>query len=154
MTIEELLSPAEIALDVWAQDKRSALHPLSARLAIKLVIEPDTIHAAMMTRENLGSTGMGDGVALPHARLAQVQRPAAALARFKRGVPFEAIDGQPVDLVCMLVLPLNPQGEQLIALAMIARAFRSADLRMRLRTVRDEGSAFRALLEAERARSV
>lgn len=154
MTIEELLSPAEIALDVRAQDKRSALQALSARLATKLVIEPDTIHAAMMTREDLGSTGMGDGVALPHARLARVQRPAAALARLKRGVPFEAIDGQPVDLVCMLLLPINPQGEQLIALAMIARAFRSADLRMRLRTVRDEGSAFRALLEAVPARSV
>jgi nitrogen PTS system EIIA component len=148
MTIEELLSPAEIVLDVRAADKPGVLRHLSARLAAKLGAEPDAVHAAMVKREELGSTGMGGGVAIPHARVAQIRRPAATFARLKHKVPFEAVDGEPVDLVCMLAFSTDPQGEQLNCLAMIARALRNADLRARLRTVRDQDSAFRALVDA------
>jgi nitrogen PTS system EIIA component len=151
MTIDELLSPADMALDVRAPDKESALRNLSTRLGAKVSIDPDTILAAMMKREELGSTGMGDGAAIPHARISGVLRPAAVFARLKHKVPFEAVDGQPVDLVCMLVLPSDPQCTQLSALATVARAFRNADLRMRLRAARDGEGAFRAFLEADHA---
>lgn len=148
MTIEELLSPAEMALDVRAADKPAALRLLSSRLAAKLGIEAEAVHAAIVQREDLGSTGMGDGVAIPHARLAAVQRATAMFARLKHKVPFEAVDGQPVDLICMLLLPTDPHGEQLNCLATIARALRSADLRARLRTARDGKSAFEGFVAA------
>jgi PTS system nitrogen regulatory IIA component len=79
-----------------------------------------------LKREELGSTGTGGGVALPHARIQGLNRSFGILARLNKPIDFEAIDGRPVDLVFLLLLPSNPVGEQLKALASVARKFRDA----------------------------
>jgi nitrogen PTS system EIIA component len=81
--IKQLLSPADIIVGLRASDKRGALRALAHHLASKLHLGPEEVFTALLKREELGSTGVGNGVALPHARLDAVQRPAGVLARLK-----------------------------------------------------------------------
>ena len=87
----------------------------------------------------------GKRVAVSHARLDAVTRPAGVLARLKHPIAFEAIDGHPVDLVCLLLLPAGPQGAQLQALACVARTLRDADVLVRTRRAGDRDAVFAAL---------
>jgi PTS system nitrogen regulatory IIA component len=82
------------------------------------------ISAEILKREELGSTGTGGGVAIPHARIQGLNKSFGILARLNNPIDFEAIDSQPVDLVFLLLLPANPVGEQLKALASVARKLR------------------------------
>jgi PTS system nitrogen regulatory IIA component len=79
------------------------LHDLAHRAALVLKVDDDTVFSALLKREELGSTGVGNGVAIPHVRLEQVKKPFAIMARLKHPIDFDSIDGQPVDLVCLLV---------------------------------------------------
>jgi nitrogen PTS system EIIA component len=92
----------------------------------------------ILKREELGSTGTGGGVAIPHARIQGLTRSFGILVRLKKPIDFEAIDSQPVDLVFLLLLPPDPVGEQLNALASVARELRDP---ASLRTLRAAGRA-------------
>ena len=146
MKITELLNPADVALDIELRNKQRVLLELAHRAAAPLAIDSMTILEALMARENLGSTGMGEGIAIPHARLAQVSRPYGFLLRLKPPVDFDAVDGDPVDLVFLLLLPLAP-GKQLNALACVARHLRDPATLERLRTAPDTSAVFRALVD-------
>ena len=98
--IEHLLSPADVIVGLRASDKRVALQALAHHLATKLNLSPKDVLSAVLRREELGSTGLGNGVALPHARLDAVPASRCVLARLKHPIAFDAIDGHPVDLVC------------------------------------------------------
>jgi PTS system nitrogen regulatory IIA component len=87
-------------------------------------LAPEPISAEILKREELGSTGTGGGVAIPHARIQGLTRSFGILARLSKPIGFEAIDGRPVDLVFLLLLPANPPDEQLKALASVARKLR------------------------------
>jgi nitrogen PTS system EIIA component len=143
--IEHLLSPADVIVGLRAPDKRAALQALTHHLAAKLNLSPKDVLSAVLRREELGSTGLGNGVAVSHARLDAVTRPAGVLARLKHPIAFEAIDGHPVDLVCLLLLPVSPQGAQLQALACVARTLRDADVLVRTRRAGDSDAVFAAL---------
>src|ERR1019366_9385908 len=93
----------------------------------------DQIASYLLKREELGSTGIGRGVAIPHARLPDLQRPHGIFAKLKQGIEFDAIDGQPVDIVFVLLLPAAAENETLGALALVARTFRSPENLARLR---------------------
>jgi PTS system nitrogen regulatory IIA component len=150
MDIADFLSPDDVLVDVRASSKQGLLKELVTRAATAFKLSAETLLSELMKREELGSTGLGDGVALPHTRIAEIKKPLGVLASLKRPVDFEAIDGKPVDLVFLLLLPAEPHGEQLNALASVARKLRDKGVRKRMR----EASDARALRSAITADSV
>ncbi len=147
MQIVDLLAPEDVVLDLRAPDKRRLIDEI-ARLGAKAAgLEASTIAEALNARERLGSTGMGSGIALPHARLASVTRPFGLFVRLRAPVDFDAIDGQRVDLVFVLLLPAQSQGEHLNALACVARKLRDKGVRAALHEVRDADGAFEILVD-------
>jgi len=103
---------------------------------------------ALITRERLGSTGIGHGIALPHARLAHLDEPLAALITLETGVDFESIDGEPVDIVFGLLVPEHCNDEHLKILAELARRFGDERLRERLRACENGDDLLRELSAA------
>jgi nitrogen PTS system EIIA component len=150
MDIKNLLSLADVLLDVSASDKARLLQKLADRAAIAVHLAADQIFRALSAREELGSTGTGSGIAIPHARLEGLKKPFGILARLKRPVAFDAIDGKPVDIVFLLLLPTAPAGEQLNALAAVARKLRNPQPVRDLRAATDCAGLFRAMTMAER----
>ena len=105
------------------------------------------IVAATMERERLGSTGVGTGVALPHARIEGIDRVYVVFARLETAIDYDAIDERPVDLVALLLAPLDAGGAHLRALAKVSRRLRRQDMRQRLRTAPNAESLFTILTE-------
>ena len=110
-----------------------------------LGLNADEVSTQIAKREELGSTGVGNGVALPHARLRGLKEPFGLLARLRRGIDFEAIDDQPVDIVFLLLLPDAPDDAQLNALACVARALRDPEALQRVRRATDRETLVRAI---------
>jgi nitrogen PTS system EIIA component len=147
MNIRDFLSAANVAIDVPAADKAGLLKALAGRAAAAVNLPPDLVIAEIEKRDDLGSTGIGRGVAIPHARLREIKKPVGLLARLKSPVEFDAVDGQPVDIVFLLLLPAVSQLDQLNALAAVARTLRDACV---LRTARSAASTtelYRAVTE-------
>jgi PTS system nitrogen regulatory IIA component len=124
MKISDFLAPANVQIDVRASDKPRLLRDLAQQAATSVGLTADTILAALSQREALGSTGLGGGVAIPHARFTELKEPFGMLVRLRKAIAFEAIDGQPVHIVFLLLLPAAKAGEQLNALATVARKLR------------------------------
>src|ERR1700688_187282 len=137
MKISDLLSQADVMFDVRATNKRLLLQELAAKAAASLGLNVERIAPYLLKREELGSTGIGRGVAVPHARLPDLQRPYGIFAKLKQGIEFDAIDGQPVDIVFVLLLPAAAENEALGALALVARMLRSPENLVRLRSAKD-----------------
>lgn len=135
-----------VLVGVRASDKRKLLESLAERGAPLAGLEPGPVLDALLRREELGSTGMGEGTAIPHARLPGVERPVGLFVRLKSAIDWDAIDDRPVDLVCLLLLPTTGRGsEPLAALACIARDLRSPDLLQGLRGAPDAASLYERL---------
>jgi PTS system nitrogen regulatory IIA component len=145
MNIADFLSPAGVMIDVAAGDKQKLLLELARKAGAAVDVQAEQVFAELQKREALGSTGVGGGVALPHARFHQVNKPIGMLARLRKPIDFDAVDGKPVDLVFLLLLPEAPNGEQLSALPLIARKLRSPDIAAALRSARDSAEMYRAL---------
>ena len=145
MKISDLLSPGNVMIDVRALQKRLLMQELAARTAAGLGLPADQVASYLIKREDLGSTGIGRGVAIPHARLPDLQRPHGLLAKLKQPVDFDAIDGQAVDLVFVLLLPAAAEHEALGALALVARTLRSADNLARLRGAKNASELYSAI---------
>jgi PTS system nitrogen regulatory IIA component len=145
MKISDLLSPAEIMVDARASQKGPLLQELAARAAASLGLPTDRLTSYLMKREDLGSTGIGNGIAIPHARLPDLTRPYGLLAKLKQGIEFDAIDGQAVDVVFVLLLPAAVESDALAALALVARTLRSPDTRARLRAARNPAELYAAM---------
>lgn len=133
MDIGELLVRDGIFLRSGASSKRQALQVVAAAAAQALGVDEDRVFDALMEREALGSTGLGSGVAVPHARLAGLDSVRAVFVRLDTPVPYEAIDDRPVDLMFALFAPPRDGAEHLRALAAVSRALRSSGLREQLR---------------------
>jgi PTS system nitrogen regulatory IIA component len=144
MNIQDFLSPANTIVDVRAADKARLLDDLAKRAAASLHLEPLVIAQEVSRREELGSTGMGAGIAIPHARLPELETPFGLLARLKRPIDFDAIDGQPVDVVFLLLQPAATQSD-LNALASVARKLREPDRLARMRQAEDGAALFREM---------
>src|ERR1700710_524272 len=136
MKISDLLSPTDVLIDVRASQKGLLLQELAAKAAANLGLPPDQVTSHLLKREELGSTGTGNGIAIPHARLPGLKRPYGLLAKLKQGIEFDAIDGRAVDVVFVLLLPSAVENEALTALALVARTLRSPDTLARLRTAK------------------
>jgi PTS system nitrogen regulatory IIA component len=146
MKISDLLSPADVMIDVRASNKRLLLQELAAKAASSLGLSVDQVAPYLLKREELGSTGIGGGVAIPHNRLPDLERPYGLLAKLKQPVEFDAIDGQGVDIVFILLLSAGAESEQLGALARVARALRSSENLVRLRRAKDASELYSAIV--------
>jgi PTS system nitrogen regulatory IIA component len=126
MKLDEFTAADGVVADLRAATKVQALREL-ARHASRLVgIGEAAIEKALQEREQLGSTGIGRGVALPHARIPGLKRLVGVFARLQQPIEFDAIDEQPVDLLFLLLAPENTPREQIAALARISHLFRDA----------------------------
>lgn len=137
MTLDDLLAPDSVIHGLRASGKAALLEDLARHAARALDLDAGEILAALVRREGLGSTGIGAGVALPHARLNAVRRPYGLLARLREPLDFEAVDERPVDLVFLLLLPTESGGEPLNALARVARRLRDPENAAALRAARN-----------------
>lgn len=144
MEIREFLLPADTLVKVRGTDKTRLLQELATRAAAALNLDANLICTALLKREDLGSTGTGGGVAIPHARMAELKKPFGTLVRLKHSIDFDAIDGMPVDIVFLLLLPAQ-SGDPLHALASVARRLRDPESVRRLRSAADEAELYRAI---------
>jgi PTS system nitrogen regulatory IIA component len=142
MKIKDFLSASDVAIDVRANDKASLLKDLAARAASALGLSADAIANEIEKRDELGSTGIGGGVSIPHARFREVRKPFGLLVRLKQPIEFDAVDAQPVDIVFLLVLPAASQLDQLNALAAVARRFRDPVTLRKMRSAANEAELY------------
>jgi PTS system nitrogen regulatory IIA component len=148
--ITEFLAPDCVAAELDAKTKRDALGLLVDTLAAaEPDIQPARLVEALLERERIGSTGVGDGVAIPHAKLKGLRRLAAAFGRSRGGVDFEAVDGRPCHLFFLLVAPEEAASDHLRALSRIARLMRDAEVRRRLIEAPDAGTLYALLTEED-----
>ena len=133
MKIIDILATVAVLLNLGAREKRDGLADMSQALAnVEPQIEAERLLEVLLEREALQSTGIGEGVAIPHGKMVGLDRLVASFARNPDGVDFDAIDGQPTHHFFLLVVPEHSGGQYLKALARISRFFRDAAFRQKL----------------------
>jgi PTS system nitrogen regulatory IIA component len=137
MTIGELIGTNQVIVGLRVGDKTQLLQDLARRASAVLSLDQRLILDAMQARESLGSTGLGKGFALPHARLDALSRFFALFVRLTRPIDFASIDGLPVDLVILLLTPANAGNQHLATLATLSRPLRSEAFMRHLRQAPD-----------------
>jgi PTS system nitrogen regulatory IIA component len=146
MDITDFLTPDRVVLEVRARDKTALMGEIARQFARTIVgLQAKTVEAALMAREQLGSTGLGGGFALPHARIEGLGSYVGLFVRLARPIDFEAIDGKPVLLVFVLLFPSESTIPHVAALAAITRRFRDADLVTQLRSAKRPAEAYELL---------
>lgn len=146
MKIEDLISPGRSSVGLRVADKESLIRELAAQAAASLQLPFEYIADELLRREALGSTGIGDGVAMPHARLAELKTAFGSIVRLKKPIEFEAVDDKPVDIAVLVLLPASPAGDQLNALACVARALRQPGRLDLLRKAKNDEELYRELV--------
>ncbi|MFZ2087123.1 MAG: PTS sugar transporter subunit IIA [Desulfobaccales bacterium] len=150
MKIIELLDPKSILPDMAATSKLGVLEELAATLVPGPDgLDLDTVVEVLMERERLGSTGIGDNVAIPHGKLARLSKLRLAFGRSLKGVAFEAVDGKPSQLFFLLLAPTNSAGLHLKALAKISRMLMSAPFREKLMEANQGQDIYKLLVEQD-----
>ena len=144
MDLSTLLQPTQCLVDQRFTSKAQCLTELSRRAAVALGIEAAPIAEALHHRESLGSTGLGNGIALPHARLTTISQSFCLLVRLRDPLAFDAVDEKQVDLVCLVLLPAAPSCEQLNVLACIARRLRDGSALAAMRKAKEPKTLFAA----------
>jgi len=152
MNIGELLDRTAISARVSAANKKKALAVIAEIAARNFGLEPGNVLEALVERENAGSTGVGHGVAVPHARLEGLERMRGVFVRLEQPVEFQSVDDQPVDLLFALFAPKNAGAEHLRALARVSRLLRQAELREQLRKARSADAVHALLVQDVSAR--
>ena len=145
MALTDLLSPDAIFSALRVNGKKQALQEMSERAAQVSGLPAREIFDALLQRERLGSTGVGDGIAIPHGKLAKCNRIFGIFARLERAIDFEALDGLPVDLIFLQIAPESAGADHLKALAGIARVLRDPEMAAQLRATRDASALYSLL---------
>jgi PTS system nitrogen regulatory IIA component len=149
MILSQFLDFEAIRVDLVANNKRQLLNQLAQIAGQRLAVDPALIADSIGEREKLGSTGFGGGVAIPHGKLAGLERVYALVARLSTPVDYKAIDGGKVDLVFLLLSPPDAGAEHLKALAAVSRLVRNAAIVEKLRGARSRDALAAVLLGAE-----
>ncbi|MCW5695978.1 MAG: PTS IIA-like nitrogen regulatory protein PtsN [Bauldia sp.] len=147
MDLSDLIRPDSVVPAMKANSKKQAIQELAARGAQLTGLDERQIFDTLLQREKLGSTGVGGGVAIPHGKLAGIDRIHGVFARMARPIDFEALDDQAVDLVFLLLAPENAGADHLKALARIARILREPGVADRLRMASDANALYAVLTE-------
>lgn len=142
MGLEELLSADGVIPDMKARCKREVLAALAERAGSLTGVAADTIRETLQDREQLGSTGVGKGVAIPHGKIDGLAQVVGVLARLETPVDFDAVDDQPVDLVFLLLAPTEASAAHLKALAKVSRLLRDEEARQALRGAKTAEALF------------
>jgi PTS system nitrogen regulatory IIA component len=145
--MKAILSPHSVAIDVPCSDKAGLLKGLAARATANLDLPAEAVAEAIEKRDELGSTGIGGGIAIPHARFREISRAHGYLVRLKQPVEFDAVDGRGVDLVFLLLLPAASQLDALNALAAVARKLRDPETARRMRAASSAFELYRAAVD-------
>src|ERR1700674_4908187 len=145
MPLNDLVAPDAVLPALKVNSKKQALQELAAKAAELTGQSERGIFEILLQREKLGSTGVGNGIAIPHGKLPKLNRLFGLFARLDRPIDFEALDGQPVDLVFLLLAPEGAGADHLKALARVARLLREADVVQKLRQSRDADALYAVL---------
>ncbi len=153
MEIADLIRPEGVVPNLRATSKKQALQDLSRRAAGRTGVPERRIFEVLIERERLGTTGVGNGVAIPHGKLPELNRLTALFARLDTPVDFDAIDEQPVDLICVLLAPEGAGADHLKALARISRVLRDRDICEKLRGTESGDAIYAILTQATASRA-
>ncbi|MFZ5780468.1 MAG: PTS sugar transporter subunit IIA [Pseudomonadota bacterium] len=154
MEIADLLpGPEAVLASVKATGKKAVLAELASRAAALYGVDERRLFDRLLERERLGSTGIGGGIAIPHARLATVSQPRGLFARLAQPVDFDAIDERPVDVVFLLVAPEGAGADHLKALARVSRLLRDRGLLEKLRATEGAEALYALLVDTVQAQS-
>jgi PTS system nitrogen regulatory IIA component len=148
MPVPDLLTPDSVLPALNVGSKKQALQELSARAAELTGHNERAVLEVLTQRERLGSTAVGAGIAIPHGKLPNLEKLFGLFARLTRPIDFEALDGQPVDLVFMLLAPEGAGADHLKALARVARLLREPDTARKLRDSKDAAALYAVLAMA------
>lgn len=147
LEIADLVTPRGVIAQLRAPTKRQVLQELARRAGTVTGIADRRIYDALMERERLGTTGIGNGVAIPHCRLAELSRLYGLFARLERPIPYDAIDDEPVDLLFLLLAPAEAGAEHLKALARVSRLLRDRAMCEKLRGANNTDALYALLTE-------
>lgn len=147
MELADILTEESVILCTGVKSKREVLERLAQVAAQATGQDERAIFEALHAREQLGSTALGNGIAIPHGKFAGLQGVTAAFARLEQPIDFDAVDDQPVDLVMMLLAPLGSGADHLKALARVARILRTESVVERLRAAPDAHGLYELLTQ-------
>ena len=147
MSSLDFLAPDAIAPALKAQSKKQALHDLAQQASRLIDYDERAIFETLLQRERLGSTGIGDGVAIPHGKLPKLERMFGLFARLEKPIDFDSLDGEPVDAMFLLLAPEGAGADHLKALARVARMLREPGIHERIRAARDAGALYAVLTQ-------
>ena len=151
MRISDILSQGMVVANLDVATKDALLCKIAEHLCghPSVSSDPASVHSALTNRERLGSTGVGEGVAIPHAKVPSLSELTACFVRVPKGVPFDAIDQKPVCLIFALLVPEHSAGAHLKALARISRLLRNSDFREALLKEESSASLYQAFLSED-----
>ncbi|HEX2511664.1 MAG TPA: PTS IIA-like nitrogen regulatory protein PtsN [Xanthobacteraceae bacterium] len=145
MSLTDLIAPNAVIPVLKVTSKKQAIQELAAQAGQLTGHNERTIAEILLQREKLGSTGVGNGIAIPHGKLPKLGKLFGMFARLERPIDFEALDGQPVDLIFLLLAPETAGADHLKALARIARLLRDPDIGQKLRASQDADALYAVL---------
>jgi PTS system nitrogen regulatory IIA component len=149
MTLTDIIDARSVLPNLHAQSKKHLLQELSEAAARIMSLDARLIFETLRRREKLGSTGLGQGIAIPHGKLAALNRVHGLFARLAAPVPFDAVDGQPVDLVFLLLAPEHAGADHLKALARVSRLLRDVSMCEKLRGAKGSDGLYMLLTQTE-----
>jgi len=154
MKIMDFLTPKAVSADLQATDKKSVISELLSILISSKQVNPakkDELMKVVMDREALGSTGIGQGVAIPHGKAPSVKKLVASFGISRKGIKFDSLDGEPAHIFFLLLAPQDSAGPHLKALARISRLLKEKSFRNLLCKAADEKQLFKTLKDADQA---
>ena len=150
MRLSEILAIDNIIPELKAKDKKGVLGELAGVIANNDAnIDKGLLVKVLIEREHLGSTGIGDGVAIPHGKLSSVKQPIVSFGRSKKGLDFDSMDGQPAFLFFLLLAPENSSGVHLQVLTKIARILKSSTFRKALMQVESREEIYQTIIQTD-----
>jgi len=153
LEMSEILEAGAVRFAISVSSKKRLLQDISDHASDVYGLSAAQVFSALQDRENLGTTGVGRGVAIPHARFADVDRIVGMFTRLEKPVNFESLDRQPVDLVFTLLAPTNDSPEHLQALALVSRTLRSGEICSKLRANSRADTIFSILTESAKSQA-
>ena len=147
MKIADILRPECVISDIQAATKKDILEELATPVAREYHLDVDELVGVLQAREKLGSTGIGEGVAIPHGKIGDLKTVAAAMARSSRGLSFDAIDNKPCHIFFMLVAPSNSATQHLKALARASMLLKDPTLRQKLMETRSSSEMYHLIVD-------
>lgn len=149
MLLGDFISPDSVVPSLKAKNKKQLLQDLSARVGRLTGLQERDVFDVLLQRERLGSTGLGQGIAIPHGKIQGLKRIVGIFARLAEPIDFDAVDGAPVDIVFLLLAPEGAGADHLKALARISRLLREGSAVDKLRASKDAAALYAVLTEGE-----